>query len=154
MSIPIETQDGRCQCGACRFSVAAEPFVCYTCHCRECQYLSSSAFNTCGQFPAEAVNLAAGHPEVRKRTADSGNIISTWFCGNCGSALFSQNSARPRVRTVYLGTLSGIARLPVNAHIWTSRKLPWVVLPAGHRIFEQTGDWTEDYAGDPGRLQF
>lgn len=139
---------GTCQCQACQYEVNAQPFVCYTCHCRECQYLSSSAFNTCAQFPAECVQISAGEPKVRNRVADSGNVLSTWFCGVCGSALFSQNSARPRIRTVYVGTLSILRDIEVDAHIWVSRKLPWVVLPETHRIFETGGDWSADYARD------
>lgn len=139
---------GTCQCGKCSYSVTSEPFVAYTCHCIACQQLSSSAFNTCMQLPAESVEMVDGSPAVRERVADSGNGLKTWFCPGCGSALFSQNTVRPRIRTVYVGALENAGTVKVNAHIWVKRKLPWVMLPVGHRVFEGPADWSEDYAHD------
>jgi len=105
------------------------------------------------QVPAESVEISSGDPARRERTADSGNVVQTCFCADCGSALFSQNSARPRIRTVYVGTLENAAAVEITAHIWTDSKLPWVVLPEGHRTFPRAGDWTEDYAADIGRYK-
>jgi hypothetical protein len=104
------------------------------------------------QVPAEALALVAGTPVPRERVADSGNRLESSFCAACGSALWARNSARPRLRTIYVGTLDRPELVPVNAHIWTQHKLPWVVLPAGHRVFEGPGDWRPDYASDPSRL--
>ena len=143
--------DGSCQCGACAFRVDAQPYVCYTCHCRECQRLTSSAFTTCMHVPEEALEVTRGNPRMRARTADSGNELTTSFCAACGSALFARNSARPRMRTVFVGTLAEPDAVAVSAHIWTSRKLPWVELPAGHRQFAEGGDWSRDYAHDKDR---
>ncbi len=146
-SLPLPLR-GRCQCGVVSFQCTGQPFVAYTCHCLECQRLSSSAFNTCIQVAAEAVEIVTGEPCVRDRTADSGNVLSTYFCRDCGSAIFSQNSARPRIRTIYVGTLNDAGLIEVCAHIWVKRKLPWVVVPSSHRIFNEGGDWTVDYAAD------
>ena len=144
---------GQCQCGACAYSVDAEPFVAYTCHCIACQKLTSSAFATLMQVRAERVSVTRGDPQSRDRVADSGNVLTTWSCAVCGSALFACNSARPRIYTVWLGTLDSVADVEVNAHIWVKRKLPWVHLPEQHRTFEEQGDWTEDYARDPSRYR-
>ena len=139
---------GRCQCGNVCYAVTAAPYVSYTCHCRECQRLTSSAFTTCMQVPDEAVEVTQGEPVTRVRTPDSGNDLTTWFCAGCGSALFAQSVARPAIRTVFTGTLDAPEKVAVNAHIWIKRKLPWVVLPDGHRVFEAAGDWTPDYGDD------
>jgi len=142
---------GQCQCGQVRYTLSAQAFVAYTCHCKACRRLTASAFSLCAQVPAEALVITAGHLLQRTRVAESGNELTTSFCGHCGSALFAQNSARTRVKTVFAGTLDQDTHLSVSAHIWVSRKLPCVQLPAGHRIFEQQGDWTNDYAADPTR---
>lgn len=139
---------GGCQCGAVRFEVSAPPFVAYTCHCRECQRLSSSAFTTCAQFPAESVNIIQGDTRTRVRDTDSGNRLTGWFCPSCGSTVFLQNSARPRIRTVFTGTLDEPETMPVSAHIWMDRAMPWFVVPEGHRTFPRGADWTEDYKDD------
>jgi hypothetical protein len=41
----------------------------------------------------------------------------------------------------------------VSAHIWTKERLPWVLIPDGHRVFSEAGDWRPDYAEDPTRLE-
>ena len=95
------------------------------------------------QVPAESVSTS-GSPAKRDRVADSGNVITTWFCEDCGSALYTKNSARPRVTTIYVGALDDAESVEVSAHIWVNRKLPWVVLPRGHRVFQMGGDWSSD----------
>ena len=137
---------GRCQCQSCAYTLRAQPFVAYTCHCRECQRLTGSAFASCIQVPAEAVITVSGKPQRRDRVAESGNTLSTLFCPSCGTALFSQNAARPLIRTVYVGTLDKPEDAAVGAHIWTKRKLPWVVIPPGYRVYPEAGDWSQDYA--------
>lgn len=144
---------GQCQCGQVQYALSAQPFVAYTCHCIECQKLSSSAFTTCIQVPSESVTITRGSAAYRDRSADSGNTLTTWFCSHCGSTLFSQNAARPRIRTIYVGTLSQPHRVQVDAHIWLKRKLPWVILPQAHRHFDEAGDWTQDYANDLARYK-
>jgi len=144
---------GQCQCGTVQYELTAQPFVAYTCHCSACQKLSSSAYNTCIQVPGESVDIISGNAATRDRLADSGNKLTTWFCSLCGSALYSQNAARPRIRTVYVGTLQHPHSVEVNAHIWVKRKLPWVTLPEDHRIFDEAGDWSQDYEHDLSRYK-
>lgn len=144
---------GQCQCGQVQYTLKEQPYVAYTCHCKACRLLTSSAFTLCAQVPAEALVISAGSPQQRVRVAESGNELTTTFCAVCGSALFARNSARPRIKTVFAGTLDQDAGLDVSAHIWASRKLPWLQLPAGHRVFDENGDWTSDYSADPSRYR-
>ncbi|MFK7966984.1 MAG: GFA family protein [Burkholderiaceae bacterium] len=150
MSLPLA---GQCQCGKVGYELAAQPYVTYTCHCKACRRLTSSAFTLCAQVPAESLAITLGAPKQRTRIAESGNELTTSFCGQCGSALFAQNSARPRIKTIFAGTLDEDSELTLSAHIWVQQKLPWVVLPAEHRLFDTHGDWRADYAADPTRYQ-
>lgn len=145
--------DGGCQCATVRYRCTAAPFVVYTCHCRACQAMTSSAFATCAQVPAEALRLLRGVPNTYERVADDGDRLTIAFCSTCASALFIANAARPRLRTLLVGTLDRAQDLEVSAHIWTARKLPWVCLPPEHRVFAYGGDWRADYAADPSRLE-
>ena len=52
-----------------------------------------------------------------------------------------------------LGRVDKPHLVEVSAHIWVKRKLPWVVLPDDHRIFDSAGDWTQDYINDPSRYR-
>ena len=144
---------GGCQCSAVRYRCASSPYVAYTCHCVACQRLTSSAFATAIQVPAEAFAITQGSPASRERTAASGHRLTTAFCTGCGSALYSANAARPRLRSIYVGTLDSAGDVEVSAHIWTKMRLPWVLIPEEHRIFSEAGDWRPDYAEDPTRLE-
>ncbi len=88
---------------------------------------------------------------MSRRTADSGNILQTYFCDRCSSTLFAENSVRPRVRTLHVGTLDEPDRVEVKAHIWVKGKLPWVQLRSEDRVYQEAGDWREDYVRDPDR---
>ena len=143
---------GACQCQATTISVTTPGYVAYTCHCRACQRLSASAFMTCMQVAAEGVTVTRGTPLTFARPTDSGNTLYVTYCGQCSSALFANNSARPRIATIFAGCLQDLASLPVDAHIWLRYKLPWVSVPASHRLFDGAGDWREDYADDLARL--
>jgi hypothetical protein len=150
--IPIPSS-GNCQCGEIAYELTAPPFVQYTCHCKECQKLTSSAFSLCMQVPAESLSITKGQATPRERATDSGNRLTTWFCGHCGSALFAQNSARPKLRTIFAGTLAHASEVEVDAHIWLRSKLPWLQVPETHRRFDQAGDWLQDYQHAPDRLK-
>jgi len=103
--------------------------------------------------PIESFELTSGSPISHRRVADSGNVLETWFCPACGSTLFADNSSRPLVRTVHIGTLDYPEHVDVRAHIWVKRKVPWIELPKAHRIFDEAGDWTEDYGDDLSRYK-
>ena len=103
------------------------------------------------QVPLEHFSMLAGNAAVNTRTADSGNVLATSFCSGCGSTLFADNTARPRVRTVHIGSLDDPTAVEVAAHIWVKQKLQWMVLPGAHRKFNEAGDWTSDYSNDPSR---
>ena len=151
LEVPFE---GGCLCRAVRYRCDAPPFVEYTCHCLACQRITGSAFGTFAQVPAEALSLTVGAVTEQVREADSGNRLTTSFCGSCGSALFVGNAARPRIRTLFVGSLDRAGDADIRAHIWTKRRLPWIAFPPEHRVFEGTGDWRPDYASDPSRLEF
>ena len=42
MNLP---QTGGCQCGKVRYEITEIPQLVYTCHCRDCQRITSSAFS-------------------------------------------------------------------------------------------------------------
>ena len=144
---------GGCACGAIRYQCTAEPFVSYACHCTACQKRTGSAFGISVQVAAEALRVVRGSPATRVRIADSGNALTTHFCPACGTTVFGENRARPRICTITGGSLDDPRRFPIQAHIWTRSALPWVSLGDEVERFEKGGDWTAYYAADPTRLE-
>jgi hypothetical protein len=72
-------QTGGCQCGAIRYEITEEPQMAYTCHCRDCQGLTSSAFSMDVIVPEGAFRLSGVEPRSLRRLADSGRISTRWF---------------------------------------------------------------------------
>ncbi|MGD9512321.1 MAG: GFA family protein [Geminicoccaceae bacterium] len=120
---------GRCQCGAATYTVTAEPEAVYVCHCRECQKQSGSAFGVSVAVPKADFRLERGEVRVWSRGTDSGRVLHCHFCAVCGSRLWHEDPGRD-VLTVKGGSLDRPADLRSAIHIWTSRKLPGIVIPA------------------------
>ena len=69
-------QTGGCQCGALRYEITQAPRIVYTCHCTDCQRLTSSAFSMAIVLAPEAFRLTQGEPRSLQKTADSGRVMT------------------------------------------------------------------------------
>src|SRR5438067_13713961 len=81
MKLPLT---GGCLCGALRYEVGEAPLMTYTCHCTDCQHITSSAFSLAITVRDSAFRLTKGEPRPVQRTADSGRIVTRWLCPECG----------------------------------------------------------------------
>jgi hypothetical protein len=126
-------QTGGCQCGRIRYEISEAPRLVYTCHCTDCQRLTSSAFSM-GIVVAEQAFRLTGEPRALQRTADSGRISTRLVCPECGSWI--AGPPRDGMIRVRAGTLDDTSWLRPTQHIWTRSKQPWVTLPEGDQRFE------------------
>ena len=78
-------QTGGCQCGKVRYEITEEPRSVYTCHCLDCQRLTSSAFSLGVVVSEQALRLSGVEPRRLQRTADSGRVNVRLVCPECGS---------------------------------------------------------------------
>jgi hypothetical protein len=127
---------GGCQCGAVRYELTAEPLHVYVCYCRECQKQSASAFGVSVVVPRKALRLTRGAPAVWSRPTDGGRTLDCLFCPACGTRVWhaGRSSATASVKG---GSLDHPPDLIAATHIWTSRKLPGVVIPEGAARFAE-----------------
>jgi Glutathione-dependent formaldehyde-activating enzyme len=63
-------QTGGCQCGAIRYEITEAPQLVYTCHCTDCQRLTSSAFSIGIVVPDRVFRLTGVEPRPLQRIAD------------------------------------------------------------------------------------
>jgi hypothetical protein len=119
---------GGCQCGAVRYEISAAPLQIYVCHCRECRRQSASAFGISAIFPRAALTVTQGETRTWTRPTDSGRVLDCAFCAACGSRLWHATPGEDVV-SIKGGSLDEPADLTGAIHIWTSRKLPGVVIP-------------------------
>ncbi len=128
---------GGCQCGAARYEIKGEQRELFVCHCRECQKQSSSAFGISVLVRRADFRLKQGTVRTWSRKTDSGRTLDCAYCPNCGSRLWHQIAGEGEALSVKGGSLDHPVDLCHAVHIWTSRKLPGVIIPEGAKQFPQ-----------------
>jgi hypothetical protein len=108
----------------------------YTCHCTDCQRMTSSAFSLGCVLPDGAFRLVQGEPKGVQRTPGNGRVSTRWVCPGCSVWVCTVPRAGTTVHNVRGATLDDTSRLRPMAHIWTRSKQPWVPLSDGARKFE------------------
>lgn len=123
---------GGCGCRFVRYRMTSTPLFVHCCHCTWCQRESGAAFALNAMIEADRVALLQGDVEVVDTPSLSGKGQKIARCPKCRVALWSNYAgAGDAVRFVRVGTLDEAGRFPPDIHIFTSTKLPWVVLPQG-----------------------
>jgi hypothetical protein len=104
----------------------------HCCHCRWCQRETGSAFALNAMLERDRVELLSGEAETVDTPSNSGKGQKIVRCPRCRVAVWSHYAgAGEAVCFVRVGTLEEPDRVPPDIHIFTSSKLPWVVLPEG-----------------------
>jgi hypothetical protein len=131
---------GGCQCGAIRYDVTGPILGLVVCHCTECRKQSASAFGVSAFVKRDCLHVTQGTPKFWSRPTDSGNVLECAFCPDCGSRLWHQRAGAPDTISVKGGSLDEPVDLTAAIHIWTSRKLAGVFIPAGTTRYERGPD--------------
>ena len=133
----MSVRTGGCQCGRLRYAIAAEPLALYICHCRECRKQSASAFGMSLEVPRSGFRVTSGEPRFWSRDADSGRRLHCAWCPECGSRLWHEAAQSSATLTVKAGSLDEPLDAAAAIHIWTTRKLPGIAIPAGAKQFPE-----------------
>lgn len=136
-----ETFEGGCTCRHVRYRLMSRPMFVNCCHCRWCQRETGSAFVINAVIETDRVEMLAGEVEVIDTPSNSGKGQKISRCPKCHVALWSNYSgAGPKVRFVRVGTLDNPDSMPPEAHIFTSSKQPWVILPKDQSVVPEFYD--------------
>ena len=79
---------GGCLCGKSRYQTRGDSPRAIMCHCRYCQTYTGSAFGTQVWFPEDKVVLTSGELSEYANNTESGNVVTLYFCKDCGSTIF------------------------------------------------------------------
>jgi hypothetical protein len=115
---------GRCLCGAVSYTISGEPVRMAQCHCKDCQKASGSGHMSIAFFKVDDVKID-GPMASYAVTADSGNINTRHFCPSCGSRIASQNSARPGVIGIAVGSADAHDWFAPQAVVYTKWRASW-----------------------------
>ncbi|MBV6417878.1 MAG: hypothetical protein CMLOHMNK_02654 [Steroidobacteraceae bacterium] len=125
---------GGCSCRAVRYRLTVSPLFVNCCHCSWCQRETGSAFVVNAMVETDRIERLSGVPATIDTPSASGRGQQIVRCPQCQVALWSHYAgAGPGIAFLRVGTLDEPARFPPDFHIYTSTKLPWVVLPEGAR---------------------
>ena len=119
-----------------RYEVAGAPVELYVCHCRECQKQSASAFGISVFVRAADFRLTQGAVKKWSRVTATGRTLDCSFCPACGSRLWHQSRGEDML-SVKGGALDAPVDIRDAVHLWTTRSLPGVVIPADARQFAE-----------------
>lgn len=116
---------GGCLCGAIRYSADIESTELRHCHCRDCQKASGAHGAVVALIPRDKFKLEKGTPKRYAGKAASGRTLYRFFCGDCGSPLYSQRETTPEMVTLRAGSLDDSNQMKIGMHIWTGSARPW-----------------------------
>jgi len=118
---------GGCNCGAVRFEVT-EPLVAASyCHCTRCQRRSGAAASPNARPAPGSFRILAGEDVLRAWTPEQG--WEKWFCGECGSAIFSRNPAGHDQVGIRMGTFDSDPGIRPSLRQFVAYAASWEEIP-------------------------
>jgi hypothetical protein len=126
---------GSCLCGAIRYSVDVPVTELRACHCVHCQKTSGAGGSVNAVIPSSAFTITQGAPKRYAALADSGRTLYRYFCGDCGSPIYSQRATTPETVVVRAGTLDNAPDMKIATTIWTRSKRPWAWIDPSSKQF-------------------
>ena len=119
---------GRCLCGSIQYQIPEKPLMEAVCHCKNCQRQGGSAFSTLAGINKPDFHIEGKPKRYIDEDTDSGSPVERYFCGDCGSPIYSALPSQPDVIYLKTGTLNDTSRFKPSAHVWCSTKQAWVQL--------------------------
>lgn len=117
--------DGACHCGRIRYEAEVNPDLVIICHCTDCQTSSGAPYRA--NVPVLLENFrVTGTPKIYTKTGGSGAKGNLSFCGECGSALFSNKAEGATYVNLRLGSVRQRAQLVPKAQYFCRSAMPWV----------------------------
>lgn len=118
------SMSGSCLCGKVSFQCEGEPQFVGKCYCVDCRKASGTGHGTHVAMAADQVSMS-GVVKGYGRPADSGNIVTRFFCPDCGSAIFSTNDAMEGLQFIRASALDDPDQITPMLSVYTSRAPSW-----------------------------
>ena len=131
----MTTMTGSCLCRAIRYEVSVPIAELRACHCKDCQKSSGAGGSVNAMIPTSGFRITQGTPKRYSVTADSGRTLHRFFCGECGSPLFSRREIVPETTSLRIGTLDNPPPMKITANIWINSARPWAHIDAATQQF-------------------
>jgi len=73
--------------------------------------------------------VLSGNPKPISKTANSGNTITSYFCGDCGSTMWRDGPGFQGLKVIKAGTLDDVdalAKAKPTVELFTPTRVDWV----------------------------
>jgi hypothetical protein len=118
--------DGRCHCGAISYEAEVNPENVVICHCTDCQTISGAPYRVNVPVMLSKFHVL-GAPKPYRKVGDSGNVVVTNFCSECGTALYSHRGEAPTFVFLRVGSVRQRADLSPKAQGFCQSAMPWAM---------------------------
>lgn len=118
---------GRCNCGIVQFEVTEPLLGAAYCHCRRCQRRTGTTFSLNSRAQPGTFRVLTGRDRLNAWKPRDGS--EKWFCGDCGSALFTRDPADPELVGIRMGAFDDDPGVRPSHHQFVAYAAPWDPIP-------------------------
>lgn len=118
---------GGCGCGAVRWELTEPPVSARYCHCTRCQRRTGAAASASAAVVPGSFHIVQGEDRLKAWKPKGGG--EKWFCGDCGSALFTRDPDDPDRVGVRLGSFDGDPGVRPITRQFVAYAAPWEPIP-------------------------
>ena len=101
---------GSCPCQSVQYSLTGNDKGAVLCHCSNCQKITGSAFANNYRYTRAQITFTSGADKIKpyedSKTV-SGNVLTRWFCSNCGGPIYLTNEKFKGLVILYTGAIDG-----------------------------------------------
>jgi hypothetical protein len=118
---------GGCGCGGVRFEVSAPLQSALYCHCTRCQRRTGSACSANAKPEPGSFKIVAGEDRLRAWRPEGG--FEKWFCGDCGSAIYSRHPDDADRMAIRLGAFDSDPGIRPSKRQFVAYAASWEPIP-------------------------
>jgi hypothetical protein len=118
---------GGCACGGVRFEIDAPLLSASWCHCTRCRRRTGTPASPQARIEPGSLRVVSGEELVRAWQPEGGWAKA--FCGDCGSALWSQDPDDPQLKAVRLGAFDGEPGIRPQWRQFVAYAAVWAPIP-------------------------
>ncbi len=118
---------GGCACGGVRWELAEPPVGAAICHCKRCQRRTGTVESHSALTVPGSLRFTQG--EELLRLWDPGDGWKKYFCGRCGSAVYTQNPKDERMISMRMGGFDDDPGVRPGFHQFVTSAAAWSPIP-------------------------
>ncbi len=120
----VMEKTGSCLCGKTKYSLQGVAVGEFICHCADCKKQTASPFSVVAGFVADNFQwISNKYVKEHVTLGDSGGKVKRFFCGNCGSPLYSDADVTPGVYWIKIGTLDDPSWVQPGMEVYAKDKI-------------------------------